>query len=253
MQPVTALPPQYELITLEHVDSVLAEAGRRAAAGADEGTLIWAATQTDARTTSGARWYSPEGNLHCAVILRPDYPRELSGQLLYVATLAAGSALAGLLSPMTGLRYAWPNKLLVNELDAGRIMMSAAAEPGAEHAWLALAFWINVAAHPPNPEPETFNSVHASGAPEVGVEQLLEDLARWFLSWINRWADEGFAPIRHQWQLRAEGMHHAVELALANESVRGTMIELDEQGALIVETTDGGRRIVTVGEYFGFD
>lgn len=252
MQHSPLLPQQYDLVALERVDSVLVEAERRAREGADEGTLVWAETQTDARTASGVRWYAPPGNLHCAILLRPDYPRSASGQLLYVAALSAGSALAGLLSPMTGLRYVWPNKLLINDLDAGRVMMSAAPEPGAEHAWLALAFWINVALHPPNPEPEAYNSVHASGSPEVRVEQMLEDVARYFLSWINRWAEEGFAPIRHHWQLRANGINEPCELRLQNDIVRGTMIEIDDEGRAVVDADDGDRRLVTVGEYFGF-
>lgn len=252
MQDSTPLPPQYELITLDGVDNVLAEAERRARAGADEGTLIWAHEQTDARTASGAQWYSPKGNLHCSVILRPDYPRVSSGQLVYVAALSAGSALAGLLAPMTGLRYVWPNKVLINDLDAGRIMMSASPEPGSDHAWLALAFWINVAQHPPNPEPEEYNSVHASGASEVEVAQALEDVARYFLSWINRWAEEGFSPIRHHWQLRADGIKQPIEVRLPDGRVRGTMVEIDEEGRLAVDVPDGERRLVGVGEYFGF-
>ena len=39
------LPPHYELIKLEHVDSVMSEAARRAGDGAEEGTLIWATEQ----------------------------------------------------------------------------------------------------------------------------------------------------------------------------------------------------------------
>ena len=45
-----SLPGPYELCILPEVDSVLAEAVRRAQAGAEEGTLLWASSQRDART-----------------------------------------------------------------------------------------------------------------------------------------------------------------------------------------------------------
>ena len=52
------LPVQFELVQLARVDSVMQEAARRARDGADEGTIVWATEQTEARTRHGARWYS---------------------------------------------------------------------------------------------------------------------------------------------------------------------------------------------------
>ena len=75
------LPPHYELIPVGDVDSVVAEAARRAAEGAGEGTLVWATEQTDALTRGGHRWFSPPGNMYCALVLRPEFSNERSGQL----------------------------------------------------------------------------------------------------------------------------------------------------------------------------
>ena len=161
------LPPHYALVRRARVDSAVAEAIRQARDGAEEGTLVWADEQSDARTRSGHAWFSPPGNLHCALVLRPDYDKARSGELAYVAAVAAGSALAELLAPMTGLRYRWPGDLLINELDAGRILLAASDSGGERYDWLVIGIMVNVALHPPNPEPERYNSVHASGAPEV--------------------------------------------------------------------------------------
>ena len=67
-----------------------------------------------ARTRRGREWLGYEGNLHCALIVEPDYPNEETWQLVYVSALAAGSAIAEMVSPMTGLRFAWPNRLLLS-------------------------------------------------------------------------------------------------------------------------------------------
>jgi BirA family biotin operon repressor/biotin-[acetyl-CoA-carboxylase] ligase len=247
------LPPHYELIHLEHVDSVMSEGARRAGEGAGEGTLIWATEQGDARTRRGHRWFSPPGNLHCALILRPDFSNERSGQLAYVAALAAGSALAGLLTPMTGLRYRWPAEIYINDLKAGQVMLESPGGKRDPYEWLVVGAMINVALHPPNPEPDEFNSVHASGATEVTVPQLLEDYARYFLSWINRWAEDGFVPIGRQWQIRADGVGEDMRLDIDDRTLQGNFVELDEQGRLVLRTPEKVDTHVSVNEFFNLD
>jgi BirA family biotin operon repressor/biotin-[acetyl-CoA-carboxylase] ligase len=244
------LPTQFELVQLARVDNVMDEAARRASDGADEGTLVWAVEQIEGRTRRGHPWYSPPGNLYCSVILRPDFPNERCGQLAYVAALGAGSALAGLLSPMTGLRYRWPSDLLINDLRAGQILLAASGADGDPYEWLTVGVMINVEQHPPNPEPEEFNSVRASGATEVTVTQVLEDFAKYFLSWINRWAEDGFEPIGRQWQIRADGIGDELELRLGDQLLRGSFVKLDEQGKLVMMGTDQIERRISVNEYF---
>ena len=244
------LPNQFELVQLARVDSVMQEAARRARDGADEGTFVWAMEQTEGRTRRGHPWYSPPGNLYCSVILRPDYPNDRCGQLAYVAALSAGSALAGLLSPMTGLRYRWPTDLLINDLRAGQILLDASGADSDPYEWLTVGVMINIEQHPPNPEPEEFNSVQASGATEVTVVQVLEDFARYFLSWINRWAEDGFEPIGRQWQIRADGIGDELELHIGDRHLRGSFVKLDEQGRLVMMGSDQVERCISVNEYF---
>ena len=253
MSDAPQLPPQFELIRLARVDSVMLEAQRRARDGAGEGTLIWAGEQSEARTRRGHHWYSPPGNLYCSLILRPEYSNERCGQLAYVAALSAGSALAGLLSPMTGLRYRWPTDLLINDLRAGQVLLNASGTRDEPYEWLALGVMINVELHPPNPEPEEFNSVHASGAPEVTPAELLEDFARYFLNWINRWAEDGFEPILRHWQMRADGVGEPIDLDLGERQLHGTFVEVDEQGRLVVKDAGEIEHRVSINEYFALD
>lgn len=246
------LPPHYELIRLARVDSVMAETARRARDGAEEGTLVWADEQEDARTRSGHRWFSPPGNLHCAILLRPDFDNIRSGQLAYVAALSAGSALAPLLSPMTGMRYRWPDGIYINDLRSGRIVL-ASQGGGDPYPWLAVGAMVNVGLHPPNPEPDEYGSVHASGATEVTVPQLLEDYARYFLHWLNRWANEGFEPIGRQWQIRADGVGEEIALALGERRLRGNFVGLDDQGRLVIRSSGDADTSVSVNEYYELD
>ena len=246
------LPPQFECVALERTGSVMDAGLAAAAGGAGEGTLVWAREQTGARTRRDRAWIGYEGNLHCALIIEPDYPNEESWQLAYVNALAVGSAMAEMVSPMTGLRFRWPNRLLVNDLLAARLDFAATDPARDPYPALVLGASVNVAAHPPQPEPEEYNSIHASGAPDITVVDVLEAYASHFLAWSGRWADEGFVPLRRAWRIRADGLGRDAALPLIDGPVAGRVDDIDEHGALVLDTASGPRR-VTIGEYFGLD
>ena len=244
------LPPHFELVTLDRTGSVIAAALARASGSAGEGTLVWARAQSDARTRRGRPWLGYEGNLHCALIVEPDYPNEESWQLVYVGALAAGSAIAELVSPMTGLRFVWPNRLLLNGLLAARLDVATTDPDRNPYPDLVLGVSVNVTTHPPQPEPEEYNSIHASGAAGITAAEVLEAYASHFLAWANRWSDEGFEPLRRAWRLRADGLGSHAEIRLIHGPVRGRVDDVDAGGALVLDTGSGTRRI-TIGEYFG--
>ena len=85
------LPPAYELIAMDSVDSTNDEARRRAQSGAEDGTLIWAREQLSGRGRYGRSWASPPGNLYCSVILRPELPPATAVQIGFAASLAVGA------------------------------------------------------------------------------------------------------------------------------------------------------------------
>ena len=186
--------------------------------------------QTNARTRRGNAWIGYAGNLHCALIIEPDYPNEESWQLAYVNVLAVGSAIAEMVSPMTGLRFAWPNRLLINDLLAARLDIAATDPARDPYRALVLGASVNVAQHPPQTEPEEYNSIHASGARDITVVDVLEAYASHFLSWSSRWAEEGFGPIRRAWRIRADGLGTDAEIRLLDESIEGRVDDVDERG-----------------------
>ena len=244
------LPSAYELIVIDEVDSVIAEASRRAEAGADEGTLVWAHRQTGARTRRHP-WYAPDGNLHCALVIRPDFDNQHAQQLCAVASIAAGSAIAEVVAPMTGMGLRWPGDLLLNELLAGQVQLAVPGGEDKQWPWLVIALSVNVSHHPQNPEPEEFNSIHDSGeSKDVRSIEVLELFTRHFLRWINIWAEEGFAPVRNEWQMRARDIGLPRALPFAHGHYVGITRGIGEHGELLLDTGAAQPVNLSIAEYF---
>ncbi|WP_440995812.1 biotin/lipoate--protein ligase family protein [Arhodomonas sp. SL1] len=211
------LPATYELVRRQRVDSVSREALRLGRQGADEGTLVWAAEEDNS---------GPPGALYAAVLLRPG--EEIGGrwpELAAVAAVAAGAAIAELCQPMTPLRYRWPDGLALGPDEAGRIALAPEAQ------LLAVAWRIHITA-PPEGEPPVA-ALNTDGGADTTPGELLGRTSRFFLDWINRWAEEGFAPVRRAWLARR------ILEYLPPQAPAGEAVDIDPRGNLIVRTRDG--------------
>jgi BirA family biotin operon repressor/biotin-[acetyl-CoA-carboxylase] ligase len=70
------------------------------------------------------------------------------------------------------------------------------------------------------------------------------------MSRVNRWLDDGFAPIRQSWLNHAYGLGEAIGVELARERLEGRFKDLDENGTLILELPDGSVRNVAAGDVY---
>jgi BirA family biotin operon repressor/biotin-[acetyl-CoA-carboxylase] ligase len=242
------LPPAYRLVSLETVGSTNDEAKRLAREGAEDGTLVWAREQTKGRGRSGRSWASPPGNLYLSLVLRPDCAPADAAQLGFVAALGAGAALAQVLPPMIDLRYKWPNDILLNRRKVAGILLETESAASGRLEWLVLGLGINVAQRPAETAfPAT--SLHEEGATEATVEAALEAFSRHFMNWVNRWLDDGFAPVREAWRTSAIGIGEAIRVRLPNEEIDGIFEDIDADGALLLRVGGAVRRI-TAGDVF---
>jgi BirA family biotin operon repressor/biotin-[acetyl-CoA-carboxylase] ligase len=244
------LPPAFDLVALERVDSTNEAAKRLAKDGAEDGTLVWALEQTAGRGRGGRGWASPPGNLYCSVLTRPDCGLDQVAELGFAACLGVGGALGGLVPPLTDLNYKWPNDVLLNRRKAAGVLLESATRPDGALDYLVIGVGVNVSSCPEDTAfPAT--SLAAEGAGSVEVATVLEGFCRQFLTWVNRWLDDGFAPLRREWLGRATGLGQAIEVHRGDGvTLHGTFRGLDERGALHLEEADGTTRTVQYGDVF---
>ena len=241
------LSPFYRLASFAEIDSTNDEAKRRAGAGAPEGTLVWARAQSAGRGRRGRSFISPAGNLYMSIVLRPDRPAASAAQLGFAAALALGDALVPLLPRPEGLRYKWPNDVLIDGRKVSGILLESQAAGEGRLDWLVVGIGVNLASFPENVDYPAI-SLAAAGA-RVSVEALLEATAGRFQVWYERWREEGFRPLRDAWLERARGLGEGIRVRLAGEEASGRFAGLDEDGALLLE--DGAtRRRIGAGDVF---
>jgi BirA family biotin operon repressor/biotin-[acetyl-CoA-carboxylase] ligase len=241
------LPPFYHLIFHRRIGSTSDEAKALAAAGAGEGTLVWALQQSAGHGRQGREWVSPPGNLYASFILRPDVPAVIAAQLGFAAALAVADA-CGAVAPDAAIALKWPNDVMLAGRKTAGILLESQLKPDGRLAWVVLGIGINLATYPVNVDyPATALSV--TGA-EVTPAAMLAALAARLLGWYEQWRDgEGFAHLRTAWLARAQGLGQQIRVRQGKTELHGIFRGLDGDGALQLETASGLRRI-EAGEVF---
>ncbi|GAB4225297.1 MAG: biotin--[acetyl-CoA-carboxylase] ligase [Kiloniellaceae bacterium] len=244
------LPPAYRLVALEEVDSTNSEAKRLAEAGAEDGTLVWARSQTGGYGRQGRAWSSASGNLFLSLVVRPDCPLSTAAQFSFVAAVALGDAIGSVASPLIEVTYKWPNDVLLNGRKAAGILLESKAGADQKLEWLVIGVGANISSFPSETRlPAT--SLHFEGCPpSVSAVDLLEAFARHMMSWINIWLDDGFAPVRQAWLRHAQGLKEQIEVRLPQETLLGTFTDLDPSGTLVLTLPDGSERRIAAGDVY---
>jgi BirA family biotin operon repressor/biotin-[acetyl-CoA-carboxylase] ligase len=235
------LPDGWRLIALDTVGSTNDEAAVLADAGAPEGTVVWARQQTGGRGRRGRRWASDVGNLYSSTVLRPDCTAPRAAELGFVAALAV----ADMVPAGRDVRVKWPNDVLVGGGKIAGILLESAIGQGGDVQHVVAGIGVNVEFAPQLPE------MRYPGAALGGtVEAALEALTAAFARRLGQWRREGFARIRAEWLATAGPLGAPVDVRLGDELVSGRFGGLDVEGALLLETASGPRRIVS-GELLG--
>ncbi|MEA2806575.1 MAG: BirA family transcriptional regulator [Rhodospirillaceae bacterium] len=241
MSPAPVLPDGWTLVALDSVGSTNDEAARLADAGSPEGTVVWSREQTGGRGRRGRHWASPVGNLYTSTILRPECAASRAAELGFAAALAvADIAPAG-----REVRVKWPNDVLVDGGKVAGILLESAIGQTGQVQHVVAGIGVNVGFAPQLPEMR-YPGAALGGSVEAALEKLTSALA----SRLAEWRREGFATVRAAWLAKAGPIGAEIDVKLGEELVRGRFAGLDREGALLLETAAGPRKIVS-GELLG--
>ena len=242
------LPPPFTAVLRDSVGSTSDEAKALAAAGAAHGTLVWALEQTAGRGRLDRQWQSPRGNLYTSCILRPDVTPARAAELGFVAALAVAETVRALLPAAVPVALKWPNDVLVDGGKVAGILLEAQSGPRGAIDWLVLGMGINVVAAPTD---TLYRAVALQPLGAVADAKLVLELLYGALAErLDDWQRSGFAGIRARWLALARGLGQPIQIRQGAEMVEGRFVDLDPDGALVLETSGGRRRITTGDVHF---
>jgi BirA family biotin operon repressor/biotin-[acetyl-CoA-carboxylase] ligase len=224
-------------------------AAARARAGAPEGLVVVADTQTGGRGRMGRSWHSPPGeNLYLSLLLRPARaPLELPP-----LTLLAGVAVAAALqSRGVSPRVKWPNDILLDRPEGPRKLVGVLTEMATErdrikHVIVGIGVNVNAAGFPPELADRATSLRMATGQVHDRGALLAEILERLETAYDGA-LREGAGTFLPTWRALA-GLPRPARVERAGGALEGVAVGVDNEGALLLRDGRGESHRVVSGE-----
>jgi BirA family biotin operon repressor/biotin-[acetyl-CoA-carboxylase] ligase len=234
----------------EELESTNTEALRLALEGAPEGTVVIADGQSEGRGRLDRIWESPHStNLYLSVVLRPDI-LAASASLI---PLAVGVTVADLLSQYCPgrVRLKWPNDVLIDGRKICGILTEMRTRADRVH-FIIVGIGVNINMRRldfSREIRETATSLRIGTDCEIErldvAIRLLDYLERWYRIFLNGGQDH----IRESWLKYADIIGKRIEVVFKSDTQRGTVVGLDENGALLIEGETGVQQVLAGDVY----
>jgi BirA family transcriptional regulator, biotin operon repressor / biotin---[acetyl-CoA-carboxylase] ligase len=217
--------------------------------GAPDGTLVVAEEQTEGRGRLGRKWCSPPGlGLWFSLVVRP----ELEAQRAAVASLAAALGIATALRGDWGVKaqVKWPNDIVVGARKICGVLSEAEFE-GTRVRFVVLGVGLN-ALHDAQDFPPDIRaratSVKLESSREVRRLDLLASVMRAIEARFLALGSDGFSGMRKELLHLSSLVGKVTRVVTGDGELEGTMVDLDENGALVIRLESGHLRSVVAGE-----
>jgi BirA family biotin operon repressor/biotin-[acetyl-CoA-carboxylase] ligase len=218
--------------------------------GAPEGTAVVAEHQTQGRGRHGRSFVSPAGvGIYVSLLLRPQADTQRLPQLTLVVAVATAEALAEYST--LPVRLKWPNDVEISGKKVAGILCEAVLHPVASPL-VIIGIGINVNTvleqFPPELHQHVTSLALAAGHTWARLPLLALLLAH--LERLYRIFQQGHITLVRQRWLHYGGQMIGRQVRLAPEPSAGvgTVVDLDEDGALLIQHADGTQHRLVAGE-----
>ena len=217
-----------------------------ALAGAPDGSLCIAESQSAGKGRLGRAWSAPEGKgLWVSLLLRPDLPPERAPLI----TLCAAMAMTRTVRETAGIdaRIKWPNDLICEGRKLCGILLELSADPDSiEYVVVGTGVNMREGAYPPELKDRAVAIAELTDHAPLRREVLVRYLAA-MEELMARLERDGFAGIAEDYRALSCTLGSRVQVSGAVE-MTGTAEDIDETGALLVRGEDGMVRRVLSGD-----
>lgn len=206
-------------------------------------TVVVAEEQTQGRGRMARQWVSAPKGLYFTVVTRPDLA---PAQAVRVG-FAAAVSLAQLVRDHFGVPawVKWPNDLLVGESKLAG-MLAEMETAGELVQFINIGIGINVNHHPDNPDVAATSLQKETGG-MVSRQAVLKLFLAAFEACLDRIHT---TEVIDQWKALTQTLGRQVRVVTRQSTITGWARDVDDTGALKVETAPGEIRLVHYGDCF---
>lgn len=250
---INALPPEHPWAKLleyhKTIDSTNTRAMELAAAGAPEGTIVLAESQTAGRGRMGRSFHSPAASgIYLSLILRPGCH---ASQLMHL-TCAAGIAVCDAIAEIAGFRpgIKWTNDLVLGRKKAGGILTELSMDAEGLVRYAVVGIGINCC-QKDGDFPKELRSIATSLSAYSGQDISRSALAAAIIGQLYKISGQLLADktgILERYRRDCITLGQEVSVLRGDTVFHGKAVDLDGDGGLILLLPDGKTCCVSFGE-----
>ncbi|MHC1584981.1 MAG: biotin--[acetyl-CoA-carboxylase] ligase [Candidatus Syntropharchaeia archaeon] len=235
-----------ELHHFHEIESTNDVAKRLAEEGKGEGTVVVAEVQKRGRGRMNRVWFSPPGGVWLSIILKPDLNPEQAPKM----TLMAGVVVSKVIREY-GLDawIKWPNDILIGGKKVCGILSEMSAEMDVVR-YVVVGIGVNVNNDIPTEIAEIATSLKKELGREISRRDFVIALLEEFENEYRIFKERDFSEISKKWKEFSHTIGREVQIFTRGEKIEGKALDIDENGALILKTRDGVRKVIS-GDLMG--
>lgn len=227
-------------LSLELISSSTNEIAMKACQKGDcHGSLYMAEQQTAGRGRRGREWVSPFArNLYFSLVWRFEQGVGALEGLSLLVGLSLVKALENL--GVQGVKVKWPNDLLVADKKLAGILVEVNGEASGQcQVVIGVGLNVDMPALADEIIDQPWVDLATVTDTRLSRNRVLEEVLNELTFGLNRFSDQGFAPMIDEWQSYNAHQDQDVVLHMGNGMVTGVCKGVDPSGALILETEKG--------------
>lgn len=206
-------------------------------------TVVIAGRQIKGRGRLNRRWLSDDGGLYFTMVLRPEIPVQLSFRVNFLASLTLAKVIRKMFE--IDARVKWPNDILVNECKISGMLSELEAEAGRVF-FINVGMGVNANNDPSRAEPGASSLKKITGR-EVSKKDLLAFFLDAFGESMKKVEVED---VISEWKKYTLTLGRHVRIVTLHEETEGLAVDVDENGALVLELANGKQKRIVYGDCF---
>ena len=211
--------------------------------GCPDFTVVIAGRQKKGRGRLNRAWISDAGGLYFTLVLRPRLPIVLSARVSFLTSLTLARVLQNWCK--IDAKVKWPNDILVQERKISGMLTELEAEADQVN-FINVGIGINVNNDPSRSEPRA-SSIKKILGQSVSRRELL---SRFLDELETRMQQSDLDGIVSEWKKYTVTLNRNVRIVTNRETYEGLAVDVDDNGALVLELGDGTLKKILYGDCF---